>query len=88
MSPENKILGFEVLPAGAETLDLAELMQQADQFDFSGGKDANTGEPYFTAEARQEDCDSIYAARPDAPSGWRQIFVLIPPAIEKTDRPN
>ena len=54
VSPENKILGFEVLPAGAETLDLAELMQQADQFDFSGGKDANTGEPFFTAEAKSK----------------------------------
>ena len=54
VSPENKILGFEVLPAGAETLDLGELMQQADQFDFSGGKDANTGEPFFTAEAKSK----------------------------------
>jgi len=54
VSPENKILGFEVLPAGAETLDLAELMQQADQFDFSGGKDATTGEPFFTAEAKSK----------------------------------
>lgn len=54
VSPQNKILGFEVLPAGAETLDLGELMKQADQFDFSGGKDANTGEPFFTAEAKSK----------------------------------
>lgn len=54
VSPENKILGFEVLPAGAETLDLGELMQQADQFDFRGGKDAKTGEPFFTAEAKSK----------------------------------
>lgn len=54
VSPENKIFGFEVLPAGAETLDLAELMQQADQFDFSGGKDASTGEPFFTAETKSK----------------------------------
>jgi hypothetical protein len=54
VSAENKILGFEVLPAGAETLDLAELMQQADQFDFSGGKDAKTGEPFFTAETKSK----------------------------------
>jgi hypothetical protein len=52
VSPANKILGFEVLPSGAETLDMGELIRQADQFDFSGGKDARTGEPFFTAEAK------------------------------------
>jgi hypothetical protein len=54
VSPDNKILGFEVLPSAAETLDLSELVQQADRFDFSGGKDANTGSPYFTAESKDK----------------------------------
>jgi hypothetical protein len=54
VSPDNKILGFEVSPSAAETLDLAELMQQADQFTFSGGKDTSTGTIYFTAQSKDE----------------------------------
>jgi hypothetical protein len=53
VSQDNKIVGFEVLPAAADTLDLGELIQQADQFDFAGGKDA-TNKPYFTAERKDK----------------------------------
>jgi len=52
VSQDNKIIGFEVLPA-ADTLDVGELIQQADQFDFAGGKDA-TNKPYFTAERKDK----------------------------------
>jgi hypothetical protein len=51
---DGTILGFDVLPSAAETLDLGELLQQADQFDFNGGKDANTGKAYFTAERKDK----------------------------------
>jgi len=50
---DNKIVGFEVLPSAADTLDVGELIQQADQFDFTGGKDA-TNKPYFTAERKDK----------------------------------
>ena len=50
---DNKIVGFEVLPSAADTLDVGELIQQADQFDFAGGKDA-TDKPYFTAERKDK----------------------------------
>jgi hypothetical protein len=53
VSQDNKIVGFEVLPAAADTLDVGELIQQADQFDFAGGKDA-ANKPYFTAERKDK----------------------------------
>jgi hypothetical protein len=53
VSQDNKIIGFEVLPAAADTLDVGELIQQADQFDFAGGRDA-TNKPYFTAERKDK----------------------------------
>jgi len=52
ISAEGKIEGFEVLPAAAETLDLSELLRNADDFDFSGGKDPGSGKPYFIAQSK------------------------------------
>jgi hypothetical protein len=52
ISSEGKIEGFEVLPAAAETLDLSELLRNADDFDFSGGKDPGSGKPYFIAQSK------------------------------------
>lgn len=53
IGPDGKIDGFEVVPSGADTLDLSELLQNADRFDFSGGKDAS-GKPYFIAESKDK----------------------------------
>jgi hypothetical protein len=54
MGSDGKIAGFEVLPFGAETLDLSELLQNGERFDFSGGKDPNSGKPYFIAESKDK----------------------------------
>jgi len=51
---DGKVDGFDVLPSAAETLDLSELLQNADRFDFSGGKDLNSGRPYFVAESKDK----------------------------------
>jgi hypothetical protein len=52
VGPENKVLGFEVLPAGTQTLDVAEIMLHANQFDFSGEKNSDTGNVSFTAQSK------------------------------------
>jgi hypothetical protein len=50
---DDKIVGFEVLPSAADTLDVGELIQQADQFDFAGGKDT-ANKPFFTAQSKDK----------------------------------
>jgi len=53
IGPDGKIEGFEVVPSGGSTLDLSELLQNADRFDFRGGKDSG-GKPYFIAESKDK----------------------------------
>jgi hypothetical protein len=54
IGPEGKIEAFEILPSGADTLDLSELLRNADDFDFSGGKDPASGNPYFIAQSKDK----------------------------------
>jgi hypothetical protein len=54
VGPDNRILGFEVLPTAAQTLELADIIEQADRFDFSGGKDPDTGETNFFALSKDK----------------------------------
>lgn len=51
---KNEIVGFEVSPSRAETLEVTDILQQADQFSFSGGKEVNDGKVYFTVESRDK----------------------------------
>ncbi len=54
VTPDNRILGFEVWPTAAQTLELAEIIEQADRFDFSGEKDPTTKEAYFTVQSKDK----------------------------------
>jgi len=51
---KNEIVGFEVSPSRAETLEVTDILQQADQFNFSGGKEVNDSKVYFTVESRDK----------------------------------
>jgi hypothetical protein len=48
----NKIDGFEVLAAPSDTLDVAEILEQADHYDFTSGKDPQTQKVFFTARSK------------------------------------
>jgi hypothetical protein len=50
----NKITGFEVIASRAETLDINEVVQHADLFDFTGGKYSNGDQVYFSAEKKDK----------------------------------
>jgi hypothetical protein len=54
VGPDNRILGFEVLLTAAQTVELAEIIEQADRFEFSGGKDPDTGVTNFTAQSKDK----------------------------------
>jgi hypothetical protein len=51
-SPERQIVGFAVVASRADDLDVNEVLQRADRFDFSGGKYANGDQVYFTAQSK------------------------------------
>lgn len=51
---ENRIVGFEVLATQADRLDVNEVIQQADQFEFSGGKNPNSDQVYFNAQSKDK----------------------------------
>lgn len=53
LGPDNKIFAFEVFPPRSETLELPDLIRDADQFDFASGKDV-TGKVYFNAESKDK----------------------------------
>lgn len=54
VSPDNRIVAFEVLAPLADSLDLTEVLQQADQFDFAGGKDTDGDQVYFNAQSKDK----------------------------------
>jgi hypothetical protein len=49
---DNRITRFEVLALPSDALDVADVLEQADQFDFTSGKDARTQKVYFTARSK------------------------------------
>jgi hypothetical protein len=49
---DDKIVGFEVLASMADDLDVDEILQSADRFDFTGGKYSNGDRVYFSAESK------------------------------------
>jgi len=48
----NKIDGFEVLAGPSDTLDVADILEQADHYDFTSGKDPQTQKVFFTARSK------------------------------------
>ena len=54
VGPDNKIVAFEVLASQADVLDVTEVLQQADRFDFAGGKDASSDQVYFSAQSKDK----------------------------------
>jgi hypothetical protein len=52
LGPEHKTTGYEVITYGDETLDVADVLEKADQFDFSSGKYANTETVFFSARRK------------------------------------
>jgi hypothetical protein len=51
---DHTISGFEVSATQADDLDLNEVLQQADRFDFTGGKFANGDKVYFSAQSKDK----------------------------------
>ena len=52
VSPDNRIIAFEVLASQADSLEVTEVLQQADRFDFAGGKDTDSDQVYFSAQSK------------------------------------
>jgi hypothetical protein len=51
-SPDHRIIGFEVFASQADNLDVNEVLQRADRFDFTSGKYANGDQVYFSAQSK------------------------------------
>jgi hypothetical protein len=54
VGPDSKIIAFEVLASQADSLDVTEVLQKADRFDFAGGKDEGSNQVYFTAQSKDK----------------------------------
>lgn len=54
IGPDNKIDGFEVLASESDALDVADVLERADRFEFTSGKDPGTQKVYFTAQTRDD----------------------------------
>ena len=53
-SSERRIIGFEVFASRADDLDIGEVLQQADRFDFAGGKYASGEQVYFNVQSKDQ----------------------------------
>ena len=51
---DNKITRFEVVALPSDALDVADVLEQADHFDFTSGKDPRTQKVYFTARSKDK----------------------------------
>ena len=49
---DRKITGFEVVASESDSLDVADILEQADRFQFTSGKDPRTQRVFFTAQSR------------------------------------
>ncbi len=50
----NRIFAFDVIASRADTFDVNEVLQHADQFDFGSGKDLKNGLVYFSAQSKDK----------------------------------
>jgi hypothetical protein len=51
---DNKIEGFEVLASESDSLNVADVLEMADQFEFSSGTDPVTKASYFIAKSKEK----------------------------------
>jgi hypothetical protein len=51
---DGKISRYEVVASPSDGLDVADVLEQADQFDFASGKDTRTQKAYFTAQSKNK----------------------------------
>ncbi len=51
---DNKIDGFDVVASQSDTLDVADILEQADRYDFTSGKDPQTQRAFFTARSKDK----------------------------------
>ena len=54
VGPDGRIAAFEVVASLADSLDVNEVLQQADQFDFTGGKYPDSDQTYFSALSKDK----------------------------------
>lgn len=54
LSPEHRIIGFQVTASRADDLDIGDVLQRADRFDFTGGKYADGDQVYFSAQSKDK----------------------------------
>jgi hypothetical protein len=52
LNPERRIIGFKVCASRADDLDVGEVLQRADQFDFAGAKYSGSDQVYFNAQSK------------------------------------
>ena len=77
VGPEGKIVGFEVSASLADDLDIDEVLQHADRFDFNGGKYSNGDTVYFSAAKQgQENTHSVRRSRAQIGTVKRLLFLL------------
>jgi hypothetical protein len=54
LSPEQQIIGFEVSASRADDLDIGDVLQRADRFDFTGWKYVSGDQVYFSAQSKDK----------------------------------
>jgi hypothetical protein len=54
VGPDNRIVAFEVPASRADSLEVTEVLQQADRFDFAGGKDTDSDQVHFSAQSKDK----------------------------------
>lgn len=52
VDPNDKVQGFEVAASPSDVLNITDVLELADQFDYSSGKDPQTRSTYFAAETK------------------------------------
>jgi len=53
-SADHRIVGFEVIASQADDLNVSEVLQRADRFDFTSGKYGNGDQVYFIAQSKDK----------------------------------
>ncbi len=54
LGANNKIVAFDVVATAADSMDVNEILQEADRFDYAGGRDTNGDQVYFTAQSKDK----------------------------------
>jgi hypothetical protein len=54
IGPDNKVTGFEVVGSASDTLDVADILEKAEEYEYSGVMDPVSQKRYFTAQSRDK----------------------------------